>query len=144
MLVPVEVHAVSTKEFDAMRTIVSAAALAFALTGAALAQGTTSPGTGSTNGATKMSQADCTASWTQLDASKKGSVSKAQAQPMVTDFDAADTNKDGNLSQTEFMSACQKGLVTASKGTGAGSRGMTGTENSKPGSGTTTPGGTSK
>ena len=131
MWMPVGVHSLATKEFDVMRKIVSTAALAFALTGAALAQSTTSPSTGSTSGATKMSQADCTASWTQLDASKKGTVSKTEAQPMVTDFDKADTNKDGNLSQTEFMSACQSGLVTASKGTGAGSRGMTGTD-SKP------------
>jgi hypothetical protein len=129
-----------------MRTVVSTVALAFALSGAAVAQGTTSPGTGSASpgGAAKMSQAECSASWTQLDASKSGKVSKSQAQSVVSDFTAADTDKDGNLTQTEFMSACQKGLVTAAKGTGAGSRGMTGTDNKAPGNSTTTPGGSSK
>jgi hypothetical protein len=43
----------------------------------------------------------------------------------VTDFKAADTNSDGKLTQTEFMAACDKGLVTASAATGSGGRGMT-------------------
>src|SRR5689334_9763161 len=112
-----------------MRAIVSAAALAVALTGAAVAQSTTSPSTGSAApSATKMTQADCTARWTRLDSTKSGSLSKTQVQSVVTDFDAADTNKDGNLSQSEFMSACQKGLVTASSATGAGSRGLSGSD----------------
>ena len=80
--------------------------------------------------ATKMSQSECTAAWTKLDASKSGSVTESQAHGavLVTDFKAADSNHDGKLTQTEFMSACDKGMVTASAGTGTGSRGMTGSE----------------
>jgi hypothetical protein len=101
-------------------SLVATTALAIAMP--ALAQTTTMP----KSGTTKMSQADCTAAWTKLDASKSGSVSQSQAQGVVTDFTAADTNKDGKLTQTEFMAACDKGLVTASAATGSGGRGMTG------------------
>jgi len=75
-----------------------------------------------------------------------GSVSQAQAQGVVTDFKAADTNHDGKLSQSEFMAACDKGLVTASGGTASGGRGMTGTDSpTSPGpGGTGAPGGSKK
>jgi hypothetical protein len=111
-----------------MRTVASlAAAAALAIALPALAQTTTPK-----SGATKMSQADCTAAWNKLDASKTGSVSQTQAQGVVTDFKAADTNNDGKLTQTEFMAACDKGLVTASAATGSGERGMTGNEPNSP------------
>jgi hypothetical protein len=110
-----------------MRIVASlAAAAALALAVPAFAQTTTAP-----KSTAKMSQADCTAAWTKLDASKSGSVSQSQAQDVVSDFKAADTNNDGKLTQVEFMSACDKGLVTASAGTG-GSRGMTGNEPTAP------------
>ena len=55
-----------------MRIVASlAAAAALAIAMPALAQ-TTAP-----KSATKMSQADCTAAWTKLDASKSGSVSQS-------------------------------------------------------------------
>ena len=109
-----------------MRLVASiAATAALALAMPALAQTTTTP----KSGTMKMSQADCTAAWTKLDASKAGSVSQTQAQGVVTDFKAADTNSDGKLTQTEFMAACDKGLVTASA---SGGRGMTGTESTAP------------
>jgi hypothetical protein len=107
-------------------SLVAAAALAIAVP--ALAQTTTAP----KSGATKMSRADCTAAWTKLDASKSGGVSQSQAQGVVTDFTAADTNKDGKLTQAEFMAACDKGLVTATAPTGSGERGMTGNEPASP------------
>jgi hypothetical protein len=111
-----------------MRMIASlAATAALAIAMPALAQ-TTAPKIGTT----KMSQADCTAAWTKLDASKSGSVSQSQAQGVVTDFKAADTNNDGKLTQTEFTAACNKGLVTASAATGSGSRAMTGSEPTAP------------
>jgi len=96
-----------------------------ALAGTAFAQ-TTSPG-----GATKMSQSDCTARWASLDSAKSGSITESQAHGVLTNFNSADANKDGKLSQSEFMTACSSGLVT-----GTGSRGMTGTD---PGSSSTTP-----
>ena len=110
-----------------MRIVASlAAAAALAIAMPALAQ-TTAP-----KSATKMSKAECTAAWTKLDASKSGSVSQSQAQGVVTDFKAADTNNDGKLSQTEFLAACDKGLVIASAVPGSGGRGMTGNEPTSP------------
>ena len=112
-----------------MRMVASlAAAAALALAVPAFAQTTTVPKTSST----KMSQADCTAAWTKLDASKTGSVTQTQAQGVVTDFKAADTNNDGKLTQAEFTAACDKGLVTASASAGSGGRGMTGNESTSP------------
>ncbi len=102
-------------------SIAAVATLAFAVP--ALAQ--TTAGSGAAKA--KMSQAECTAAWTKLDAAKSGSVSQAQAQGTVTDFKAADANNDGKLTQAEFTSACNKGLVTAAAPS-AGSRGMTGTD----------------
>jgi hypothetical protein len=108
-----------------MRIVASLAAVAaLAIAVPAFAQTTTAP----KSGATKMSKADCTAAWTKLDASKAGSVAQVQAQGVVTDFKAADTNNDGKLTQAEFLAACDKGLVTASAPTGTGGRGMTGSE----------------
>jgi len=107
-------------------SIAATAALALAIP--ALAQTTTTP----KSSTMKMSQADCTAAWTKLDASKAGSVSQTQAQGVVTDFKAADSNGDGKLTQAEFTAACDKGLVTASAASGTGGRGMTGTDSTAP------------
>jgi len=107
-------------------SVAATAALAFAIP--ALAQTTTTP----KSSTMKMSQADCTAAWTKLDASKAGSVSQTQAQGVVTDFKAADSNGDGKLTQAEFTAACDKGLVTASAASGTGGRGMTGTDSTAP------------
>jgi len=98
-----------------MRTIpilVSAAALAVA--GTAFAQTTPS-------GSTKMSQAECTSLWSSLDSSKAGSLSESQSKNAVSNFTSADTDKDGKLSQTEFMTACNQGGVTSRGMTGSGS-----------------------
>lgn len=112
-----------------MKTAGSVAVLAIlALAVPAFAQTTTAP----KSPIAKMSPADCTAAWDKLDAAKSGSVSQAQAGATVTDFKAADSNNDGKLTQVEFRAACDKGLVTASAGTGAGSRGMTGQEPAAP------------
>jgi hypothetical protein len=105
-----------------------AAAVALGLAVPALAQTTTTP----KSDTAKMSRADCTAAWTKLDTPKTGSVSESQAQGVVTDFKAADTNSDGKLTQAEFSAACDKGLVSASAGTGSGGRGMTGSEPATP------------
>jgi hypothetical protein len=114
-----------------MKTIGSlAVASLLALAVPALAQTTTTPKSG-----TKMSQADCMAAWNKADAAKAGNLSESQAQGLVTDFKAADTNNDSKLSQTEFTAACDKGLVTASGPAGTGGRGMTGNQPST----TTTP-----
>jgi len=116
-----------------MKLATSIAIAALLMAGSAFAQTATAP----KSGTTKMSQSDCMAAWNRLDTAKSGSVSQAQAQGVVTDFKAADTNNDGKLSQSEFMAACDKGLVTASSGTASGGRGMTGTDSP---AGTTSPG----
>jgi hypothetical protein len=109
-----------------MKTIpILISSLALAVAGTAFAQ--TSP-----SGATKMSQAECTSLWSSLDASKSGSISEAQSKSAVSNFNTADTDKDGKLSQTEFMTACNQGGVT--------SRGLTGSGTpSTPSSPSTTP-----
>src|SRR5215467_10456126 len=91
-----------------MKLATSIAIAALLMAGSAFAQTATAP----KSGTTKMSQSDCTAAWNRLDTAKSGSVSQAQAQGIVTDFKAADTNHDGKLTQSEFMVACDKGLVT--------------------------------
>lgn len=112
-----------------MKIVVSLATVAaLAIAVPAFAQTTSVP----KSGATKMSSADCTAAWTKLDAAKAGSVTQTQAQGVVTDFKAADTNNDGKLTQAEFTAACNKGLVTASAGAGSGARGMTGNKSTAP------------
>ena len=116
-----------------MKLATNIAIAALLMAGSAFAQTATAP----KSGTTKMSQSDCTAAWNRLDTAKLGSVSQAQAQGVVTDFKAADTNNDGKLTQSEFMAACDKGLVTASSGTASGGRGMTGTDSP---AGTTSPG----
>ena len=116
-----------------MKLATSAARAALLTAGSAFAQTATAP----KSGTTKMSQSDCMAAWNRLDTAKSGSISQAQVQGVVTDFKAADTNNDGKLSQSEFMAACDKGLVTASSGTASGGRGMTGTDSP---AGTTSPG----
>ena len=78
----------------------------------------------------KLSAAECTATWNKLDGAKSNGVTESQAQGTVMNFKAADANNDGKLTETEFKEACDKGMVIAG-GTGAGGRGMTGTDTPK-------------
>jgi len=92
----------------------------------AFAQTSGSSGTSAATGSSmKMSQSECQSLWGKADAGKAGSLTQAQAQPYVTDFNAADTNKDGKLTSAEFLSACQQGHVKSSATTGS-STGATG------------------
>jgi hypothetical protein len=69
---------------------------------------------------TKMSQSECESVWSRLDSGKSGNVTQAQAQNYVVDFKSVDTNNDGQVSHSEFLAACDKGLVrSASAGTGS-------------------------
>lgn len=54
---------------------------------------------------------DCMALWNEADASASGALTKQQAQPFVTDFTAVDTDKDGKISNAEFMVGCSAGQV---------------------------------
>ena len=122
-----------------MKKMILAIALSAASAGGAYAQSTTSPGTSS---GTQVSHAECSSNWTSLSGGS-GDLSQSQAQGAISKFSDADTNSDGKLSQTEFMSACQRGLVSTGSGSRALSPGNTTTpSNTTPG--TTTPGGTTK
>jgi len=117
--------------------LVGSSAVAFGLlSGAALAQ-TQAPSTPGTAGATKMSQAECAALWNRVDSGKSGNVSETQLKPYITNFKAIDTNGDNKVSQSEFQSGCDKGLVHSSASTGAGSGTMA--PGSKTPPATTTP-----
>jgi ABC-type transporter MlaC component len=78
------------------------AAVAAALTGAALAQ-TTAPAPKQ-----QVAQADVDTTFGRLDANKDGGVDKGEAGAMkglAEIFDRVDTNRDGKLDKTEFAAA---------------------------------------
>lgn len=108
-----------------LRPTVAIAAIVFAGAGAALAQGA-----GDTNPSSsmKVSKAECQAIWSKADSAQNDSLTSSQAAPYVTNFKSVDTNNDGKLSSSEFMSGCQRGLAhdTASSGAGAGTSGESG------------------
>jgi hypothetical protein len=119
-----------------LKSALTASAILFL--GVATASAQTSGTTSGTTGATqKMTQAECQSVWSKADASSAGSLTQAQAQPYVTNFTSADTNKDSKLSSAEFLAACQQGMVkdTATTGSGSGASGTT----TGTGSGATTP-----
>lgn len=68
----------------------------------------------------QLSQAECQTIWNRADAAGSGSLSAADADRYVSNFAAADADGDGSLSSTEFMAACDQGLVHDSSATGAG------------------------
>jgi hypothetical protein len=109
-----------------MKTILMAgAALAFGI-GGAFAQSSGASGTSTKGGTgTQMTQAECQSLWSKAGGGAPGPLSQAKANAYVSNFGAVDTNKDGKLSNSEFMSACQRGLVhgTASSGASSGTAG---------------------
>jgi hypothetical protein len=81
----------------------------------------------------KLAQAECQAAWTKANPSKKDKISAGQAQPYIADVIAANSNGDGSIDQSEFMAACDKGLMkpNGSAATG-GSTGAEGTGSAGP------------
>jgi len=67
----------------------------------------------------KLSQSECSALWNQANPGGAPTISEAQAQPYVTDFQAANPDGDGTLDQNEFLKACNQGLVKSSAASGA-------------------------
>ncbi len=120
------------------RVVTTASAIVIAMAASAFARGTTAQQSG---GTMKMTQAECASMWNRADSARAGSLSQVQAQSHVTNFSAVDSNSDGNVSQAEFLAACDKGLVHSSAslgsgaGTGSGSAG-TGTGSGSSGAGT--------
>ena len=120
-------------------TTTSAILIAMGAGASSFAQGTTAQQSGV--GTVKMTQAECESMWNRADSARAGSLSQTQAQSHVTNFSAVDSNSDGNVSQAEFLAACDKGLVHSSAsmgsgaGTGSGSAGV-GTGSGSSGAGT--------
>jgi hypothetical protein len=73
----------------------------------------------------KLSEAQCSTLWSQANPSQSKTLTQSQAQPYVTDFKSVDSDNDGTISQTEFMTGCSAGHVkgSASSGSGSGSSG---------------------
>ena len=69
----------------------------------------------------KLTQAQCGTLWNQANFSKGQTLSQSQAQPFVSDFKSVDTDSDGSISQTEFMTGCNNGYVKGSASSGASS-----------------------
>jgi len=61
-------------------------------------------------GVTKQAQAqDCAGMWKRADVSNKGVLEGKELDKFRIVLNRVDTNKDGKISQSEFMTACQKG-----------------------------------
>lgn len=86
----------------------------------------------------KLEKAECEAAWAKANPSKKEKISAGQAQPFIADVKAANSNGDGAIEQSEFLAACDKGLMKAAgsmKAPAPGSAttgGSAGTEGSGP------------
>jgi hypothetical protein len=52
---------------------------------------------------------DCTGMWKRADMGNKGILEGKELDKFRSILTAVDTNKDGKISQSEFMTACQKG-----------------------------------
>ena len=75
----------------------------------------------------KLAQDQCQALWAKANPTKAPKISSGQAQPFITDIKAANSNGDASIDQSEFMSACDKGLMkgsSASTGSGSGTEGV--------------------
>lgn len=76
----------------------------------------------------KLAQAECQAAWEKANPGKKEKISAGQAQPFIADVVAANSNKDGTIDQSEFMAACDKGLMkapgSATTGSSSGTEGV--------------------
>ena len=68
-------------------------------------------------GAAAPSDATCKAMWAKADADKNGSVEGTEAAKYLAAIKKSgknyDTNKDGKLSQDEFMKACEDGVFAS-------------------------------
>jgi len=111
--------------------IAAFAAAAIGIGAAYAADSPSSSGSSSSSSSTavKMSQSECTSLWQKANGSTAG-LTEAQAKPYISDFKAANPDGDATIDQSEFLAACNKGLVQNSASTGASS----GTSGSSSGS----------
>jgi hypothetical protein len=75
----------------------------------------------------KLAKAECEATWAKANPGKKQKISAGQASPFIADIKAANTNGDGSIDQSEFLAACDKGIMkdpsSASTGSSSGTAG---------------------
>jgi hypothetical protein len=110
----------SEKDPPMKQIIIAAAAFCLGAT-AASAQTASPPSPSAAEGATKLSQSECTNLWQQANKGGAAGLTQAQAAAYVTDFKAANTDGDTMINQNEWMAACNKGLVKSSSSSGAAS-----------------------
>jgi len=97
-----------------MRSLLTAATLVLGLAMPAVAQTPRDAGRDSPLAAglsaNKQAQAqDCTGMWKRADVGNKGILEGKELDKFRSVLTAVDTNRDGKISQNEFMTACQKG-----------------------------------
>ena len=85
------------------------AGLAMPLSFGTVFAGGSSTGALSSQSDAALGESDCQAIWSAVRDNDRLSYDKAT--PYVTDLQAADPDNDGYVDKTEFMDACQKGLV---------------------------------
>ena len=81
-----------------------------------LAADTAAPGA-----AMRLSQSECSNLWQQANPSNSTGLTEDQAKGYVSDFKTANPDGDTTIDQTEWMSACNKGLITNTSSSGASS-----------------------
>jgi hypothetical protein len=81
----------------------------------------------------KLSASECTGLWQKATSNTAKDLTETQAKPYVTDFKAANTNGDMTIDQSEWMAACNKGLIsnTASTGASSGTSGSAASDRAK-------------
>jgi hypothetical protein len=67
----------------------------------------------------QMSSSECTNLWQQANPSNSKGLTESQAKGYVTDFKAVNPDGDTTIDQTEWMNACNKGLITNTSSSGA-------------------------
>ena len=97
------------------------------------------------NAPMKMSQSECSNLWQQANPSNSKGLTESQARGYVADFKKANPDGDTTIDHTEWMSACQKGLITntSSSGASGGASGKTSDRTPGEASPPRTPGSTS-
>jgi hypothetical protein len=69
----------------------------------------------------KLSQSECTNLWQQANPGNSPGLTEDQSKGYVSNFKAANPDGDTTIDQNEWMSACNKGLITNTSSSGASS-----------------------
>jgi len=98
-----------------MKSLLTTATLAIGLALPAVAQvdpGRSSPFAAGMGGKQAQAQTqDCTWMWKRADVNHKGVLDGKELDKFRSLLNTVDANKDGKISRSEFMTACQKGKL---------------------------------